>query len=217
MTVILDLPPAVKVRDQSFIWNQQIEASRTNGRFVDTKADPFPYWTATFDLVPLLEADYGRFLSFTMKARAGYGFFRGYDTGRPRPLAMNTGSVLSGTRALGAGAFDGTATIDAITDSRNITISGLPADFIFTEGDKLEIAASLESLSLHMIGEDAVANSSGVVDLNLNNPIDIQSFDTNSTVNLEKPSCLMQIIEAPSHSKGPKFGTGSFEAQEMPR
>lgn len=215
MSTIYNLPSAVRVRDQTFRFNQSAEVSRSRGRYVQAKADPFSYWSASFDLVPLLEDDYGRFVSFTMKVRAGVGFFRGYNTGRPRPLAEDAGVALSGTRA-GGGAFDGTATIAAITDSLTVSLSGLPAGFKLLEGDMIEFAETSERLSLHMIAEDVTADGSGDVDITLNNPLDTENFTTSGTANLEKPSCIMQIFNPPDHSKGVRFGSGSFEAQEFP-
>jgi hypothetical protein len=134
---------------------------------------------------------------------------------RQRPIAHDDGSPLSGTRA-GGGAFDGTATLQSITDSRTVVVSGLPASFQFRAGDYVEFAGSASVVSLHRIQEDAQADALGVVTLSIKYSLDLQHFTTASVVNFEKASCLMQID--PGSYSGPKSWADrkpSFSATEV--
>jgi len=214
MTEIIDVLGQLRVRESSFELIQPSKVVRSRGRFVEAVSEPFSYWKADFQMPQMTELDYGKFLSLTNKVRVGRSFFRAYKTNRKRPLAMDTGVPLSGIRASGGG-FDGTATIASISDPKQITVSGLPGQFQITEGDMVELSMSSDTVSLHEIGADAVANSSGVITLQLNNPIFTSVFTAAAVANFERASCLMQIIDAVSHSRGPLLGSGSFSAQEV--
>lgn len=215
MPVIRQLPPSIRNRDQSFRFVETARVSRTRGRVVDAEVVPFPYWMADFDLPPLESEDFGRYESFIIKHRIGRDYFRAFKTYRPRPLKMDNRVPLSGVKANSSAPFDGTCVIDNIIDPMNLTISGLPSSFVFTEGDMVELRESESVISLHMVAEDAVSGSDGSVQLEFNNPIHENVISEAATVNLEKASCLMQINEQPEQSRGLKFGEASFTAIEI--
>lgn len=209
------LPDAIKVRNGSFRFIDTANISRTLGRAVDAEVVPYPYWTADYDLVPLEDEDFGRYESFLIKHRVGRNHFLAYKTYRPRPLRMDAGVPLTGVKAIG-GAFDGTAAMDAVIDSLNVTISGLPANFELIEGDMVDFQENADIRTLHMIGADATADANGVVSIVLDNPIYNNIITTAATVNFEKASCLMQINEQPDQQRGVRFGSGSFNGVEIP-
>jgi len=191
------------------------DVSMMEGRRTEMVASMTPYWVASYSTGSLLPVHSGLFDAFAMKADARGGTFLAYDPWRPRPIAMNTGSPLSGTKAAG-GAFTGQAVIDQIINSRNIRIAGLPAAFKFLAGDYIEFRLSLLVRSLHLIVENATATSGGIATVNIMFPLDTQNFTASATVHLEKPSAVM-MIDPGSVSAPKSLGNreASFTATEV--
>lgn len=191
------------------------DVSMMEGRRTEMVASMTPYWVASYSTGSLIPVHSGLFDAFAMKADARGAPFLAYDPWRPRPIAMNTGSPLSGTKA-GGGAFTGQAVLDEIIDSRNVQISGLPASFKFSAGDYIEFRMSLLVRSLHLVVENATATSGGVATLEIMFGLDTQNFTTSASVHLEKPSAVMMID--PGSVQAPKsLGNreASFSATEV--
>lgn len=188
---------------------------RMEGRRTEAQSFGTPYWTARYTAGLLGFEDFGKLDAFIMSAGDDGETFLGYDVFRPRPIAMNTGTPLSGIKA-GGGAFNGTAILTAITNSLTVTVGGLPAGFILSPGDYVEFRMSAPVRSLHRITTAATANGAGVVTLSIKYGLDTQHFTTAAIVNFEKPACVMQID--PGSFSGPKskrYGNQSFSATEV--
>jgi hypothetical protein len=191
------------------------EVSPMEGRATETADFDTPYWRLTSARTPKLNnGELDIVDAFFMRAALGSTVFECHDVYRPRPRAYGA-SPLSGTRA-GGGAFDGTATLSAVTDSRTIVVSSLPAEFAFELGAMVEIRRSSTVRSLHRIMEAATANESGVVTLSILFPLDTQVFTTaNSIVNFERPSCLMKLDPGASAPKARADRRARFSAREI--
>jgi len=207
--------PAVGWKECTFDPVQPRSINRMEGRRTESQIFGTPYWRASYQATWLDKAKFGLIDAFMMQAGDDGETFLGYDVFRPRPTAMDTGNPLSGTKA-GGGAFNGSAVLQTITNSRTVIISGLPAGFILSPGDYIEFRMSALARSLHRIIAPAVANSSGVVTLSIRHGLDTQNFTTASVVNFEKPSCTMQID--PDSYSGAKSWSNrepSFTATEV--
>lgn len=212
---ILTLPPIIGWESVSFDPVRPRSLSRMEGRRTEAVTFGTPYWRASYQAPWLEYREFGMMDAFMMRAGDDGEVFRAYDPFRPRPIAHDDGKALSGTRAAG-GAFDGTATLQSITDSRTVVVSGLPASFQFRAGDYAEIRQSVSVVSLHRVQEDAQADALGVVKLSIKYALDTQHFAAGAVVNLEKASCLMQID--PGSYSGRKSWSDrkpSFTAQEV--
>ena len=133
---------------------------------------------------------------------------------RPRPRAYGS-SPLSGTKA-GGGAFDGSAVLQDVTSSTEIVVSGLPAGFAFNRGCLIEVNKSASVRSLHRVTADATANGSGVATVFIDLPLNTSVFTSaNSTIQLEKPSCLMMVDPGWSVPKAWSAREASFTATEV--
>lgn len=188
--------------------------SRMEGRRTESQAFGTPYWTAKFSTDWMTPKQYGLFDAFTMKADIRGKPFLGYDVFRPRPIAMDTGSPLSGTKAAG-GAFNGDVFFQAVS-ANTLYLGGLPAGFIFTSGDYIEVRKSELVRSLHRITEPSVSDANGFATLQIMYALDTQNFNATCTGHLEKPACLMTID--PGSVQAPKsWGSreGSFSATEI--
>lgn len=207
--------PTLPFADCEFDPVQPWETNRMEGRRTESIGGMTPYWTAKYRFDFLRREQMGLVDAFVMQAGGDGETFAAYDVSRPRPIAHDTGEPLGGLRA-GGGLFNGTADLQAITDSRTIVVSDLPAAFQFSPGDYVEIRQSLLVRSLHRIMAAVTADGSGVATLPIRYSLDTGVFTTAATVRLEKPSCLMQIDPGSwSASKAMNARTPSFSAQEV--
>nr|WP_245450316.1 hypothetical protein [Neorhizobium sp. SOG26] len=191
------------------------DTSMMEGRRSEVVASMTPFWKAAFQTAWLEEIDYGLFDAFVMKASSRGAPFLAYDPSRPRPIAMDTGAPLSGTKS-GGGAFNGQAVLQTITNSRQQVIAGLPAGFKLSPGDYIEYRMTPLKRSLHRIMESATANNFGVVTLSVMFGLDTQNFSTAATVHFERASSVMMID--PGSVSAPKSWGGreaSFSATEI--
>lgn len=189
-------------------------ANRMEGRRTEVQAFGTPYWTAKFSTGTLLPAQSGLFDAFMMKADARGTTFLAYDVWRPRPIAMDTGAPLSGTKAAG-GAFNGDVFFQSVSATA-LNLGGLPAGFIFSPGDYIEVRKTALIRSLHRIVEPSVASAGGFATVQIMYALDTQNFPSTCTGHLEKPACLMMID--PGSAQAPKsLGSRetSFTATEV--
>lgn len=150
-------------------------------------------WTAELTTAPLSEADYSNWLGWLDVQRNGKNKFKLYDVTRDYPLAYSTGPSL--TKA-GGGAFTWTCLLNAVNVSNlfQITLSGLPANFIFTPGDYLAFDhVSATKRAFHRVSYPGVTgNGSGVATITVS-PMLSNDYTLNSTVYLYRPYMVMQI------------------------
>lgn len=214
MATLITLPP-VKFVECDFKPVRPRNTDRMEGRRTEAQSFGTPYWTGAFRPGALTPAQEGLVRAFMMQAGDDGEVFAGYDAWRPRPVAMDLGKPLSGTKA-GGGAFNGDAVLQAIVNSLMITVSGLPASFKLSPGDYVEIRKSPTVRSLHIITALATANGSGNCTFPIKYALDLQTFTLPCTVHFEKASCIMQID--PGSYSGPKSWASrepSFSATEV--
>ncbi|MCR6502601.1 hypothetical protein MUO32_26595 [Shinella sp. CPCC 101442] len=207
--------PTVPWAQVSFMPVSPADVSMMEGRRSEMMASMTPYWVASYSTSSLLPVQSGLFDAFIMKADARGVPFLAYDPGRPRPIAMDKGVPLSGSKA-GGGSFIGEAALDDILDSRTVQISGLPAAFKFLPGDYMEFRMTPLIRSLHRVAENATATSGGVATIEFMYALDTENFTTGATVHLEKASTVMMID--PGSVQAPKsLGNreASFSATEV--
>lgn len=191
------------------------EVSRMQGRDTETADFGTPYWRLKTARTPwLTNAEIDIAETFFHRALIGKTVFECHDIYRPRPSAYG-GTPLSGSRA-GGGAFDGTATLEEVTDSRTIVVSGLPAGFEINQSCHVEIRKSETVRSLHRITAAATADAGGEVTLSIAFALDTAVFTAaNSTVNFERPSCLMLLSQGAGVPKARSNRRASFSATEI--
>lgn len=192
------------------------DAARMEGRHLESVQSGFPYWKASFASQRLALSQLGRASTWLENAKRAGGLFLAHEIVRPRPYMENLGIPLSGFKALG-GAFDGTATLSLINNSRQVVVEGLPAGFQLVESDYIEFRMSNSVRSLHTISADATANASGLVVVNLTYGLDVQHFNISAVVEFEKPSCVMRVVGQPYLPKADGERRLAFEAEEAPQ
>ena len=185
------------------------------GRSTETADFGTPYWRLyAAQTIPLSPAEIDEADAFFTEASKGGNVFACYDYYRPRPRAYGD-TPLSGTKA-GGGSFTGAAVLTTVTSSTEIVVSGLPASFAVNRGCLFEVNKDETTRSLHRATADATANGSGVVTLNFDFPLNTTVFTAaNSTIQFEKPSCLMMLDPGWSVPKAWGSRVASFSATEV--
>ncbi|SDA39457.1 hypothetical protein [Sinorhizobium sp. NFACC03] len=193
MPDLIALPNVVYGPSISFDPIRTRSTSRMLGRRTETLLRGTPFWVATYAAGKLTAAEAAAFDAFNMLASDG-GVFAGYDPHRPRPIAYQGDTPLSGVKA-GGGAFDGSAVLQSITNPLSIVVNGLPAGFQLSAGDYVEVRKAPLVRSLHRITAPAFANAAGVVTLAIRFALDTQTFAAGNAVHFEKPACIMEMDE----------------------
>ncbi|MFG1184364.1 hypothetical protein [Xanthobacter aminoxidans] len=146
-------------------------------------------WSATFTTFEMTMADRQRWQAWALTLRLGKPFYA-YDPEKVYPTAYGA-SVLNLTRA-GGGAYDGTATLAAVT-AKTVQLTGLPNGYKASAGDMLSFPWN-GGTALHMVVEDATASGSGGVTLTVAPPVRLSPLPSiSSTVQLVQPVCVMKL------------------------
>ncbi len=208
------LPASIGFEEYQLAPVRTKDVSAMEGRRTETADSGTPWWKLSATTQPLLDdALYDEMDAWLMDVVDGGGCFLAYDVFRPRPRAYGD-LPLSGTRA-GGGAFDGTATLQTVTNTRQVTVSGLPAGFIINRGCNIGFRRSPLVRSLHMVTEAVTANGSGVAVVKFRFGLDPLFVPAGTTVDFEKPSCVMGLDPEFSAPKAWSSRRVSFSAQEV--
>lgn len=164
---------------------------RTPAGLNRTKADP----------VKAFAAKLGRYRQVYM-----WDWLRPY----PKTYPAGFGSL---TRA-GGGSFDGTANVTALTAS-TIALSTLPASFVVKAGDMIGLTEGSRR-GLYTVVDDATANGSGVVTLNVEPAVESMLFTDAATANFDKPVCVMTLTDEADPNRDYWFESVEFTLVQVP-
>jgi hypothetical protein len=158
----------------------------------------FPKWLLTVDTRKLNRAEYQVFSAFWNKLKGGLNSFTVSNPERPFPINY-PGGFDGMVKAVG-GAFDGTATANAIA-ANSITIQGLPADFALKAGDPLGLVEG-GKFGYFELADDATANASGIVTVVPEPFIPTNVFSTSAQANFAK--ALVEMRARPESLRAPR-------------
>lgn len=207
----LALPPGYRFGEWTLKMVHSRDVSMLEGRRLESADFGTPYWTLTARTASMTIAKADAFESFLFQASRGGATFVCPDLYRKRPRAYGE-TPLSGTKAIG-GAFNGSATIQTITNSRQVTVAGLPAGFVLKAGDLIEFNASALVRSLHMITANVTSGGGGQAVVKFEPPLNTTVFTTSATAQFEMPSCVMMLTEY-DMPKGAGAKVATFTATE---
>lgn len=129
--------------------------------------------------------------------------FMVYDQRRGFPVA-DPGAAILGVSSPTIGSLN--------TDGRRLTVTGLPAGYVLTEGDYLAFTygVSPTRFALHQIVTPVTANGSGVTPLFEVTPAIRPGAQVGTAVDLTKPACKAVILPGSVEpvSRGRSFSTG---------
>ncbi|MEM1375869.1 MAG: hypothetical protein AAGG69_00625 [Pseudomonadota bacterium] len=103
------------------------------------------------------------------------------------------------TRSVSSALTDGQGVIATIVSSREITVTGLQANLILTEGSLVELRkpllADAHKRCLLRLREQATVDGAGAVTLRLAHPLAEAVFSVADLVIVERPTTLMRVID----------------------
>ena len=181
-------------------WDMELvrtrDASQFEGRRTETADFGSPFWRLSVG-TDLLHSTYADALDlFLNLASAGGQTFIAYDRYRQRPRAygQNPISTYGLVKAVGGAAFNGDATIQTITNSRQATIAGLPNGFVINAASLIEFRKTSLARSLHYVKQSVTSGAGGTAVVQFEPPLNTTVFTTgNSTAHFERPSCVMML------------------------
>lgn len=148
-----------------------------------------PLWSATFRTHVVEAEDRQMWQAWALSLRRGRKFLA-FDPEKEFPAAYGS-AVLGLTRAIG-GAFDGSATLGAVT-ATTVQLLGLPALYQAKAGDMLSFPWN-GVRALHQLVEDTAASSSGIMTLSVEPPVRLNPAPAvSATVDLVRPACVMLL------------------------
>jgi len=154
-----------------------------------------PQWTMAYETPPLRQAAAEEWEAWVDSLAGGARLFKAVQ-----PLKRFARAYPGGygglTRAIG-GAFDGTALLDSIVDTRDgLRITELPSGFKLQVGDLVSFPFPPDGQSLHRITEGGTASALGALDIKVAPTIPYAAV-AGVNVQLADPWCLA-VIEARS-------------------
>lgn len=154
-----------------------------------------PIWQGSFETGLLQRDDQAIWSSWRKSLRGGLKTFIAYDvrrkTPRAYPAAKVPGDIFAG--------WDGLAGVTTIGLSGALGLSGLPASYQIKIGDRIGLVQS-GHYGYYEAMEDATANFSGAVTVNVNPFLHSGYFTTSAVARLWQPRCQF-IIDPASWSE----------------
>jgi hypothetical protein len=163
-----------------------------------------PKWRLSIETHRMDRAEFQRLSAWWNGQYGGISRFTISHPERPFPLSYRSG--FDGMEKAGAGAFDGTATINALA-ANSITVQGLPANFVLKAGDMFGLIEG-GKYGLYENGADVTGSASGVAVLVPQPFIPTLVFTAAAQVNFAKALVEMKV--------DPDSFTGQRRRQRMP-
>jgi hypothetical protein len=178
------LLPGLNITDCMFMPRYNVARSRDRAGELLRVQTGWHVWEITLIYQPMYAHQSSELLAWYDSMRGGMGSFLAHDTARPLPVDYRV-SGLSGLTRAGGGAFDGTATVAALS-AFELQLSTLPDGFSFRAGDMVGLVEG-GKYDVHRIVADAVADGSGNVTLDVYPAVNLFTFSTSAVANLDKP------------------------------
>jgi hypothetical protein len=210
-----DMPPCRISALSTFDLQHGVAISQAGGSVQAMELAP-AIWKASFTTEPLSAKQRAQVQAWWATLKGGVGTFFAWDCFRAWPQAYGNSCI--GMPRAGGGTFDGLCQITA-NNTTTVNLATLPAGFIFTDGDMLELVRQgTNKISLHNITEDAVASGAGTVTVSIEPPALSDTAVPNSFVRLVKARCVM-VPKPGSFSAPAGLGRGAaqFEAVQTLR
>lgn len=168
------------------------------GQFWQAELAP-PLWTIEPTLGALIQREAVSINAIIRALDGGQQSFYFCDPAALYPAYDPTGSILGSSApkvsSLGSGLH-------------SIAISGLPANYKLTAGDKLQINSTGGKTSFHEVGEDITAAGTGITGQVRLTPAVPVNVLVNDAIILKKPAALMRIYPE-SHTPGTNDGVNT--------
>lgn len=177
--------PTTRFRPGSLLaLERQQTMAPTRGGLVQVAELGAPLWKMRYMTVPMGEAQGLAWEAWISSLRGGARTFKAVHPARRTAVAYPNG--YGGLNRHAGGAFDGTATLQAVAVAlETVTLSGLPSTFKLSDGDLLSFVPSGTRQALHRVTEGGTA-SAGVLTVAIE-PSIRPGYTLNASVALASP------------------------------
>jgi hypothetical protein len=182
------LPCGVQTVEMVPDYVQAINQSRGRVTQVLERADPRWRFSATY--APMERAAFQALQAWLLTTEGSLVQVLVHDAMQPYPLLYPRAVLEALTRASG-GAFDGTATVNALGPT-TVQLGSLPAGFKLSAGDYVGLAEG-GKYGLVKVVEDKTASGIGNVTLDVRPRFQTKFFTTAAQAHLVRPACLMTL------------------------
>lgn len=182
---IFDLPIA-ETRECTFEIDDGTKSSPFNrGQAFNLTQVTDPVWWARIETPILSAAQRQQWSAWKHSLRGGFNRMRAYDTARRSPLAYPAATA-PGQISTG---WAGTGSASALGAGGALTVSGLPAGYKASVGDRVGIEQG-GRYGYYSILAAATANAGGVISLSVAPFLHLEYFSVGATVRLWRPRAL---------------------------
>ncbi|WP_029620609.1 hypothetical protein [Pseudorhizobium marinum] len=182
---IIDLPDD-EVVECTFTMDEGVASSGYNrGKSFNLSQVADPVWRVSVETAPLDRADRQRWHAWKLSLRGGMNRFRCFDIGQMAPLAYEGVQTPQDI----APGWAGTATVTTLGLSGALTLGGVPASYIATAGDRVELSEG-SFTALYEIVAPATATSGGALALSVAPFLHTSIFTTAAVARLWRPRAL---------------------------
>lgn len=174
------------------------------GGVINRVQTAIPFWSFEAETVPMWPREKGVWTAWKASLQGGLKTFVAYDPTRSPPLAYP--DVTAPTQIKSG--WNGTATVTNIGTGGAVSLSGLPASYKVSVGDRI----SLEQgglIGYFEVLENATATSGGVVTLTVAPFLQLMGFSTAAVARLWQPKAKF-IIDWESWSNPVPVGLSSI-------
>ena len=153
-----------------------------------------PVWFARFETPGLSSAGTIRWQAWLKSLRGPLRTFTAWDTKRTLPQAYWAAGEMPDD---GGSPWDGIAVVTDLATPGEIALSGLPAGYQATAGDRIgleETVSTVDKYGYFELMEDATADGSGEITLTVE-PLVPALFSTAAAARLFKPLCAFRLVK----------------------
>ncbi|QKV17859.1 hypothetical protein [Oricola thermophila] len=170
------------------------QAVHSRGRRATVSRVREPVWFGTFETPQLMDGDRIAWQSWGKSLRGGLRTFLAWDASRDLPLAyMSDGQMPDD----GGSPWDGVATVSSLATPGQIDLTGVPAGYQATAGDRIGLEQEISSRDRYgyfEIMEDATADGSGNLSVTVE-PLVPSMFTTAAVAKLYRPLCEFRLVK----------------------
>ncbi|CAD7023136.1 hypothetical protein REJC140_00105 [Pseudorhizobium endolithicum] len=144
-----------------------------------------PIWKVAIETAPLDREDRQKWHAWKLSLKGGLNRFRCFDIGQMAPLAYEGAQT---PQAIASG-WAGSATVASLGTSGALTLGGVPAGYMASAGDRVELSQGAAT-ALYEIIAPATATSGGALALTVAPLLHTSTFTAAAVARLWRPRAL---------------------------
>ena len=208
---VIDLPSTKLVECTFTLMEGVVSTGFNRGMAFNLSQVTDPIWRVTVETAPLDRAERQKWHAWKMSLKGGMNRFRCFDIGQMAPLAYERAQTPQDI----ASGWGGNATVTSLGTSGALTLGGLPAGYMASAGDRVELSQG-SATALYEIIAPATATSGGALSLTVAPFLHRSTFTTSAIARLWRPRALFIMDHASwSHQVVANPTPATFEGYQV--